>query len=563
MEQFDYIVVGGGSAGCVVASRLSEDREVKVLLLEAGPSDKNLFIHVPSGFPDVLKNTALHWRYQSEPEAQLGGRRIGQQRGKVLGGSSSINAMAFVRGHPLDYENWVDMGAVGWSYADVLPYFRKCETYEGGADIFRGDTGPLGVQIGSHKSPLVEAFIESGVEAGYARRGDLNGYQQEGFGLTNASVWKGRRANTAQMYLRPVRHRNNLVVRTHSTVHRVVLDQGVAKGVQVERHGQQDTLLANREVVLCGGAINSPKLLMLSGIGPGEELQKLGLEVTRDLPGVGVNLMDHLCLDMYWECLKPVTVQPYVAGVGRTWAGLQWLLFKNGAAARTHYEASGFLRSRAGIEYPDIQIGFIAAALLPNDIREDYLISSIRHGFSTHIGHLRPLSRGKVVLRSPNPHDAPKLFFNYLGCNEDWIGIRAAVRLTREIFLQPAFKDYCGKEIFPGHQVCTDDQIDNVIRAFASTNFHPTGTCRIGNDKNAVVDPEGRVFGVENLRIADASLMPQITSGNTNAPTIMIGEKISDFIRGRCEPRSDVDFYRSENWRQTQRMTAPLSLRAQ
>ena len=353
-EQFDYIVVGAGSAGCVMANRLSEDKHLRVLLLEAGPVDQNLFIHIPAGFYDVLYNPALHWRYESEPEPQLNARCMWQQRGKVLGGSSSINAMAYVRGHALDYDNWVSMGAKGWSYAEVLPYFRKCETYEGGADAYRGDSGPLGVQHGSNHSPLFEAFIQAGVEAGYPRRTDLNGYQQEGFGPSNSTVSKGRRANTARMFLHPVAGRANLDIRTEATVLRVVMERGRARGVEFERAGQRARVDARREVVLCGGAINSPQLLMLSGIGPGAELQGLGLKVERDLPGVGSNLMDHLFLDMYWECTAPVSVQPYVRWPGRWIAGLQWLLFKTGAAARTQGEANGFMRSKPGVEHPDI-----------------------------------------------------------------------------------------------------------------------------------------------------------------------------------------------------------------
>ena len=553
-EQFDYIVVGAGSAGCVMANRLSEDRHARVLLLEAGPVDKNLFIHIPAGFYDVLSNPALHWRYESEPEPQLNGRRIRQQRGKVLGGSSSINAMAYVRGHPLDYENWVSMGAKGWSYAEVLPYFRKCETYEEGGDTYRGDSGPLGVRRGSDHSPLFEAFIQAGEQAGYPRREDLNGYQQEGFGPTNSTVSKGRRANTARAFLHPVAGRANLDVRTESTVLRVVMEQGRACGVEFERAGECSRVDARREVVLCGGAINSPQLLMLSGIGPGAELQRLGIHLERDLPGVGSNLMDHLCLDMYWECSAPVSVQPYVRWPGRWIAGLQWLLFKTGAAASTQGETNAFIRSKPGVEHPDIQVGFLPAAVLP----EDLPVTPVRHGFSTHIGHVRPLSRGRLSLRSADPHDAPKIFFNYLAFEEDWEGIRACVRLTREIFQQPAFDPYRGRELLPGDEVTTHDEIDAFVREHASTNFHASGTCRMGTDEMAVIDPEGRVRGVEGLRVADASLMPQITSGNTNAPTIMIGEKVADHIKGKREPPSNADFYRSENWQETQRAGKPL-----
>ena len=558
MEQFDYIVVGAGSAGCVMANRLSEDREARVLLLEAGPVDRNLFIHIPAGFFDVLNNPALHWRYESEPEPNLNGRRMWQQRGKVLGGSSSINAMAHVRGHALDYDNWVTMGARGWSYAEVLPYFRKSEAYEGGADAYRGDSGPLGVQRGSDHSPLFEAFIRAGVEAGYPRSKDVNGYQQEGFGPCDTTVWKARRASTARMFLHPATGRPNLVVGTEATVRRVVIEEGRARGVEFDRAGARVRVDASREVVLCGGAINSPQLLMLSGIGPGPALQRLGIEVECDLPGVGANLMDHLCVYMHWECTRPVSVQPYLHAPMRWVAGLQWLLFKTGVAARTQGEAVGFMRSRPGVEHPDIQVDFLPAAYLPSYLLEKLSIGSVAHGFSSHIGQLRPLSRGRIELRSADANDAPRIFFNYLSHEEDREVVRAAVRLTREVHRQPAFDPYRGRELLPGDEVASDDEIDAFVRETATTNFHVSGTCRMGVDEMAVVDPEGRVHGVEGLRVADASIMPRITSGNTNAPSIMIGEKVADHIKGKREPPSNAGFHRCENWKQTQRAGKPL-----
>ena len=559
MEQFDYIVVGAGSAGCVMANRLSEDKEARVLLLEAGPADKNLFIHIPAGFLDVLNNPALHWRYESEPEPQLKGRRMWQQRGKVLGGSSSINAMAYIRGHALNYDNWVTMGAKGWSYAEVLPYFRKSETYDGGADAYRGDSGPLGVQRGSNHSPLFETFIRAGVEAGYPQSKDVNGCQQEGFGPCDSTVWKARRANTARMFLHPIAGRPNLDVRTEATVRRVLIEEGRARGVELDRAGARVRVNASREIVLCGGAINSPQLLMLSGIGPGPALARLGIKVERDLPGVGTNLMDHLCFYMHWACTQPVSVQPYLHAPMRWVAGLQWLLFKTGVAARTQGEAVGFMRSKAGIEHPDIQVDFLPVAYLPSYLLEKLSTTSVAHGFSSHLGQLRPLSRGRIELGSADPDDAPKIFFNYLSHEEDWDVVRAALRLTREVHQQPAFDPYRGRELFPGDEVRSDDEIDAFIRETASTNFHVSGTCRMGVDEMAVVDPEGRVHGIEGLRVADASLMPQITSGNTNAPSIMIGEKVADHIKGRRALPSNADFYRSENWQRTQRAGMPLS----
>ena len=558
MEQFDYIVVGAGSAGCVMANRLSEDREARVLLLEAGPEDRNLFIHIPAGFYDVLNTPALHWRYESEPEPHLNGRRMWQQRGKVLGGSSSINAMAYVRGHALDYDNWVSMGARGWSYSEVLPYFRKSETYEGGADAWRGGSGPLGVQHGSDHSPLFEAFILAGVEAGYPRSRDVNGYRQEGFGACDSTVWKARRSSTARSFLHPVSGRPNLDVRTGARVRRVVIEGRRARAVEIDRAGARTRVDAGREIILCGGAINSPQLLMLSGVGPGSALRSLGIEVERDLPGVGSNLMDHLCFYMIWECTQPVSVQPYLRPPMRWVAGLQWLLLKSGVASRTQGEAVGFMRSKAGVEHPDIQVDFLPAAYLPSYLLKRFSITPVAHGFSSHLGQLRPLSRGRVELRSADPGDAPKIFFNYLSREEDREVVRAALRLNREVHRQPAFDVYRGRELLPGEETGSDDEIDAFIRETAMTNFHASGTCRMGIDDMAVVDPEGRVHGVEGLRVADASIMPQIPSGNTNAPTIMIGEKIADHIRGRREPPSNAEFHRCENWKQVQRAGKPL-----
>ena len=551
-EHFDYIVVGAGSAGCVLANRLSEDRDVRVLLVEAGGKDEHFHIHVPAGFVDIVNAEEIQWRYVSEPESELDNRRMWQQRGRVLGGSSSINAMMYMRGHPLDYQRWVELGAKGWSYSEVLPYFRKSETYDGGADAYRGGGGPLGVHRASMASPLFEVFIEAGVEAGYARNEDVNGARQEGFGPADSTVRRGRRSSTAEAYLHPVSGRPNLEIRTDALVQRVVIEEGRARGVVVERGGARQEARAEREVILSAGAINSPQLLMLSGIGPGAHLREHDIAIERDLPGVGANLMDHLCLYLQWECTQAASVQPYARRPGRWWAGLQWILFKRGVAASSQCEAVGFVRSRSGVKWPDIQIDFIPACLL-----EDGSVAPIAHGFSAHIGPLRPRSRGRIELASSDPQSAPLIFFNYLACEEDWEDMRAAFALTREVHRQPAFDGWRGRELVPGDDVTSREDIDAFIRRSATTNFHVSGTCAMGAGPRAVVDPECRVYGVEGLRVADASVMPSITSGNTNAPTIMIGEKVADLVRGRREGAAEVECQVDPQWRETQRPRSP------
>lgn len=551
-DHFDYVIVGAGSAGCVLARRLSEDPEIRVLLLEAGGKDRGLYIHMPAGFANVVNLPEIQWPYESEPEPRLDSRRMWQQRGRVLGGSSSINAMAYIRGHALDYENWAAMGAKGWSYAEVLPYFRKSESYDGGADAYRGDAGPLSVHRATMRNRLFETFIEAGVQAGYPRSSDPNGFRQEGFGPADTTVRKGRRSSSAEAYLHPVSRRPNLEVRTGALAQRVVIEEGRARAVALVRGGVQCEVRAAREIILSAGAINSPQLLMLSGIGPGRHLQEHGIAVRRDLPGAGANLMDHLCLYMQWECLRPVSVQPWVRRPGRWWAGLRWLLFRSGVAASTQFEAVGFVRSRAGVEWPDVQIDFVPACLL-----EDLSVAPVAHGFSAHLGPLRPRSRGRVDLVSADPRRAPRIRFNYLACEEDREDMRASLRLTREVHRQPAFDAYRGREILPGDALVSSEAIDAFVRETATTNFHACGTCRMGAGEGAVVDPECRVHGVEGLRVVDASVMPQITSGNTNGPTIMIAEKAADLIRGRREAPATAPFHLPEGWREKQRPGRP------
>ncbi len=550
-EWFDYIIIGAGSAGCVLAARLSEDPSVRVLVLEFGGSDRSVLIQMPSALSIPMNMDKYNWGYESEPEPGLGGRRMNLPRGKVLGGSSSINGMVYVRGAPQDFDRWKDEGADGWSYADVLPYFRRAENRRGGGDAYRGDGGALNTSFGDMTNPLYTAFVEAGRQAGYPVTDDYNGRQFEGFGRMDMTVHNGRRWSTANAYLRPAMNRPNLRVETHAFVDRILFEGRQAVGVAWRRKGVAYRARAGRDTILSAGSINSPKLLKLSGIGPAAELQEHGIAVVADRPGVGENLQDHLEFYFQIASREPITLYSAQSLVAQGRIGARWLLTKNGLGATNHFESCGFIRSRPGVPYADIQYHF-----LPLAVTYDGKGLASEHGFQAHVGPMRSPSRGHVRLASADPQDKPRVLFNYMSRDEDWIDMRACVRLTREIFAQPAFDRYRGREIQPGAHVTSDEDIDAFIREHVESAYHPSCTNRMGRaeDPMAVVDETTRVIGVSGLRVVDSSIMPSITTGNLNAPTIMIAEKAADHIRGLpLLPRTEVDYARPQNWETAQR----------
>ena len=550
-ETYDYVIVGAGSAGCVLADRLTEDGQSTVLVLEYGGSDRSLVIQMPAALSIPMNSKTYDWGYSSEPEPHLGGRRLHCPRGKVLGGSSSINGLVYIRGHPLDFERWEEEGATGWSYANVLPYFRKAESFRGGADAYRGDGGPLATSPGAKRNPLYNTFIEAGRQAGYPVSADLNGEQQEGFGRFDMTVRDGVRWSTANAYLRPAMKRRNLAVVTHALATAVVFEGRRAVGVHYQRGGRKHLIRAQREVILSGGPINSPQLLKLSGVGPAAELRALGIEVVADRPGVGENLQDHLEFYFQVASQQPITLYGYTGLFARGIVGIEWILRGRGLGATNHFEAGGFIRSRAGVRYPDIQFHF-----LPIAVAYDGSSLAHEHGFQAHVGPMQSKSRGWVRLSSRDPREPPRIKFNYMSHPDDWIEMRACVRLTREIFAQKAFDPYRGREIQPGAACVSDAAIDAFVRDHAESAYHPSCTCKMGarSDPTAVVDPETRVIGVEGLRVVDSSIMPSITNGNLNAPTIMIAEKAADMIRGRDPlPASNAPFYVAPAWGTRQR----------
>ncbi|MDB9878429.1 choline dehydrogenase [Amylibacter sp.] len=550
--EYDYIIVGAGSAGCVLANRLSKNPKNCVLLLEAGREDKSITLKMPAACLMNLKSTKHNWAFKGEPEPELEGRQLQHDRGKTLGGSSSINGMVFIRGNSLDYEGWRQMGCEGWGYSDVLPYFKKMETYSDGGDDFRGKSGPLKVHRSIPKDPLSLAFIKAGKQAGYKETDDISGFCQEGFGIFDRTVFKGERWSTSRGYLDPVRDRKNLTIITKALVCKLILENNTAKGVCFkDKKGKMINVKAKKEVILSAGAVGSPHILMLSGIGPKNHLKSMGIKLKADLPGVGQNLNDHPDFMLKYKCLKPVTIWPKTKTLNSIGASIQWLLTKEGMCASNHFDAVACVRSGPGVEYPDLQL-----CISPIAMDDNTWEPMQEHAFQVHVGLMRAHSRGKIELRSRNPADQPRILVNYLKDKRDRELLRKGIHLVRELLDQPSFSELKGEEIFPGDNCKSDSDLDKKLNSHISSQWHLSCTARMGlkTDKHAVVDNSGRVHGFNGLRVVDASIMPFVTNGNTNAPTIMIAEKISDKILG-AKPlaRMDLQTWQSPNYQTHQR----------
>lgn len=557
-SEYDYIIVGAGSAGCVLADRLTEDSANQVLLLEAGGSDNHWSIRMPTALSYPMNNPRFNWFYETEPEPFLDNRRLDCPRGKVLGGSSSINGMVYVRGHACDFDEWEELGAEDWSYRHCLPYFRRSESWTGGADDFRGGEGPMATSDGNAMTlnPLYQAFIDAGVEAGYEATGDPNGYQQEGFGPMHMTVKNGKRCSASSSYLARAMRRKNLTIVKGALARRVLLEGKEAIGVEFQVGQQVRHTRARREVIVATGAIGAPTLLQHSGIGPGQVLKDAGVEVLHDLPGVGENLQDHLEIYFQFRCKQPITLNGHLGLFRKGLIGARWLLTGGGLGSTNHFEAGAFIRSRAGLKWPDIQFHFLPAAM-----SYDGRAALDGHGFQVHVGPNKPKSRGRVQITDRDPQGKPDILFNYLEHERDVTDWRNCIRLTREIINQPAMDPFRGEEIQPGLDTISDTEIDAFIRANVESAYHPSGSCRMGasDDPMAVVDPTCRVRGLDHLRVVDSSILPSITNGNLNAPTLMLAEKAADIILGK-EPLapSDVTPWIDPEWQHRQRKNPPV-----
>ena len=541
---YDYIIIGAGSAGNVLAARLTEDANVSVLLLEAGLPDYRLDFRtqMPAALAMPLQGTTYNWGYKTDPEPHMNNRIMDCGRGKGLGGSSLINGMCYIRGNALDFDHWAQKpGLENWRYLDCLPYFKKAENRDAGENAYHGAGGPIDVTTAkAGVNPLFEAMIQAGVDAGYPRTQDLNGYQQEGFGPMDRFVTpNGRRASTARGYLDTAKQRESLTIATGALTDVILFDGKRARGVRFEHQKQMHSIEARKEVLLCGGAIASPQILQRSGIGPGAWLAEAGVGEILDLPGVGNNLQDHLELYMQYECTQPVSIAPATQWWNKPAIGAEWLFKGTGLGATNHFEGGGFIRSHEKFAWPNIQYHF-----LPIAVRYDGRNASKAHSFQAHVGSMRSKSRGRIKLKSRNPQEHPSILFNYMSDAQDWEEFRAAIRITREIMNQPAIGPYRGKAITPPESLQSDAELDEYVRQHAETAYHPSCTCAMGEGNDAVVDAQGRVHGIEALRVVDASIMPDIITGNLNATTIMLAEKIADQIRGRTPlPPSDAEYY--------------------
>ena len=546
--------MGAGSAGCVLANRLSEDRDSRVLLVESGGSDSSIFIQMPTALSYPLNTPKYNWDYVSAAEPYLNGRQLDCHRGKVLGGSSSINGMVYVRGHARDFDEWQALGASNWDYAHCLPYFKKAESWIGVSDEYRASDGPLAVNLGNEmRNPLYQAFVDAGIEAGYNATEDYNGKMQEGFGPMQMTVKNGVRCSTSLAYLKPAKSRPNLTIRTKVLVEKVLLEGKRAVGIQYQHKGISYQVMAQREVILSAGSIGSPHLLQLSGIGPADVLKDAGIELKHELRGVGQNLQDHLEFYFQYRCKQPITLNGKLDPLSKLLIGMRWFFFKTGLGASNHFESCGFIRSRAGVEWPDMQYHFLPAAM-----RYDGKSAFDGHGFQVHIGHNKPSSRGWVKALSADPGEKPMIQFNYLQEQADIEGFRACVRLTREILNQPAMDPYRAGEIQPGENIVSNAEIDAFVRANAESAYHPSCSCKMGEDAMAVVDSDTKVHGIEALRVVDSSVFPSITNGNLNAPTIMLAERAADLIKGVTPLAAEfAEVGLIEGWQSAQRNGTP------
>ncbi|MCS5594646.1 MAG: choline dehydrogenase [Porticoccaceae bacterium] len=549
LQSYDYIVVGAGSAGAIVASRLSEDPKSTVLLVEHGGSDSSVFIRMPTALGIPMNTRKYNWGFESAPEPYLNNRRLNCPRGKVIGGSSSINGMVYVRGHALDFDEWESHGAAGWNYQNCLPYFKKLETHQCITSEYAGSNGPVAISGGNNmRNPLYRAFIDAGVEAGYKETDDYNGYRQEGFGQKFMNVDGGVRASTGYAYLKNAKNRPNLTILKHALVTRIIFDGKTGTGVQCDIGGQAKVFSAQREVVLCAGSIGSPQLLQVSGVGPRETLAAAGIDLVHELPGVGENLQDHLEFNFQYRCKQPITLNSELGLFKKALIGARWLLFKTGLGRTNHFESCAFIRSKAGVQWPDIQYHF-----LPGAISYDGTVAFKGHGFQVHVGHNKPTSRGHVRVVSRDVKQHPEIQFNYLATEEDKQGFRDCVHLTREIMRQPAMDIFRGEVIQPTDDVQSDEQIDAFIREAVDSAYHPSCTCKMGIDAMAVVDPELRVHGLSNIRVIDSSIFPTIPNGNLNAPTMMVAERGADLIKGHVQQPVAMAVYTNKDWQKRQK----------